>query len=915
MVKPVAVSGRTAVLARVRHEWSLPVTRFVFAIVIATAVALWWLERFHVVAAQPLWLLIVAVAIGYLCSWIVHLVYAAAPSRGRLHARIAVQVAVATTLMYMTGWGPALTLGYIFVARDNLTVGRDLSWRAIAAWVAAGLAAGQAAVSLGLAPSFVGVPDEYGLAALAALASLFVIGLLGVSAEHLATAQLSLQRSEERLRTTLETANDAYIEIDESGIVTDWNSQAEAIFGWPRCEAIGRQGCDVVLPEQDRDTDRNRRGLTELAATGEEPLLGRRFELIAQHRDGRTFPIELAFWRTRDSDAVMFHGFAHDITRRKEQEAALRKSQEDFRMLFARHPHPMWVYDVKTLQFVEVNEAALSHYGYTRQEFLSMTVDQIQPPEDVVMLAVNMAARREELEASGPWRHHTKAGHLIDVEIASHRLVFDGRECTLVMAQDISERRLLEDRLRHQALHDGLTDLPNRACLLERAEVLLGEARGEQTPMAALFLDLDNFKEVNDSFGHMVGDGLLQAVATRLYTAVRQADTVGRIGGDEFVVLVSGASLAAGPEIVAQQLLDVIRDTPFYLEGRYLTVTASIGIATGDACEAADLLRNADVALYQAKARGKNCSAMFLPEMQSAVHQRLEMAIDLHDAVGNRQFDLYYQPVVHLSDLTLSGAEALLRWQHPTLGWISPDRFIPLAEETGVIEVIGRWVLEQACEQAAVWRRTHPWMSVAVNVSAIQLGTDRFVEVVREALRSSGLDPAGLVLEITESTLMVDANATVRRLHELKALGLRLAIDDFGTGFSSLSYLRQFPVDILKIDRSFLSTVTTSVQTAALVHTLIRLGEALGLEVIAEGIERPDQLRALREAECPKAQGFLFAQAMPRERIDDLLRAGVPVTARVGSPRATRRVPRDRQADLVVATTRLEVQSGSETSG
>jgi diguanylate cyclase (GGDEF)-like protein/PAS domain S-box-containing protein len=918
-VTPVAAQGRTAIFARVRYEWSLPVTRFVFAIVIATGVAIWWLERFHVVAQQPLWVLVIAVVLGYLCSWTVHLVYAAAPSRGRLHLRIAVQVAVATILMYLTGWGPALTLGYLFVARDNLTVARDLSWRVIAIWVAAGLAVGQAAVSLGLAPSFVGVPDEYGLAALSALASLFVIGMLGISAESLAKAQTSLQRSEERLRTTLETANDAYVEIDDTGIVTDWNSQAEELFGWQRSEAIGRQGQELMLPEDDRDTDRNRRGLTELAATGEEPLLGRRFELLGQHRNGRTFPIELAFWRTKDSDAVRFHGFAHDITHRKDQEAALRKSQEDFRMLFTRHPHPMWVYDVRTLQFIEVNEAALSHYGYTRQEFLSMTIDQIRPPEDVVMLAANLTVGREGLEASGPWRHRTKAGVLIDVEIASHRLVFDGRDCILVMAQDISERRVLEDQLRHQALHDGLTDLPNRACLLERAELLLAQARRLQTPMAALFLDLDNFKEVNDSFGHLVGDELLQAVATRLYTAVREADTVGRIGGDEFVVLVSGASLAAGPEIVAQHLLDVVRDTPFYLEGRYVTVTASIGIAMGDAYAAADLLRNADVALYQAKARGKNCAAIFLPEMQSAVHERLEMAIDLHEAVGSHQFDLYYQPVVELSDLTLCSAEALLRWQHPKLGWVSPDRFVPLAEEIGVIEEVGRWVLEQACAQAAAWRRTYPWMSVAVNVSAIQLGTDRFVDVVREALRSSELDPAGLVLEITESTLMVDANATVRRLHDLKALGVRLAIDDFGTGFSSLSYLRQFPVDILKIDRSFLSTVTTSVQTAALVHTLIRLGEALGLDVIAEGIERPDQLKALQEAECPKAQGFLFAQPMPMERVSDLLRAGEPLSARLGSQLTSRDITDERLSELVVAskalTTRLEVPNGTETSG
>ncbi len=848
-------------------------TRFVLAIVIATALAMWWLERFHVVAKQPLWLLVVALGVGYLFSWTAHLVYSAAPSRGRLQLRIAVQVVVATTLMYLTGWGPALALGYVFIARDNLTVAPGFSWRVIAAWVAAGLAVGELTVSLGWAPSFVQGHDEYGLAALSALACLFVIGLFGVSAEHLAEAQGSVRRSEERLRRTLETANDAYLEFDDTGMVIDWNSQAEEIFGWKRDEAIGRTGEELIIPADARDSDANRRGLAELATTDETSLLGRHFEFEAQHRDGHRFPIDLAIWRTRDPEGVRFHAFAHDITQRKRAELELRKSQQDFRMLFAHHPHPMWVYDSDTLRFVEVNEAALAHYGYSRDEFLSITIEQIRLQEDATILAAHLA-EGSDLEHSGVWRHRTKAGTLIDVDIASHRLNFNGRDCVLVMAQDVSERRRLEDQLRHQALHDGLTGLPNRAFLLDRAALLLAQARRAGTPMAALFLDIDNFKEVNDSLGHIVGDELLQAVATRLYTALREADTVGRIGGDEFVVLVGSPSMAQGAEIVAEHLLEVIRTIPFYLAGRNVTVTASIGIALGETEEAIDLLRNADVALYQAKARGKNCAAIFLPEMQSAVNERLEMAIDLHAALRNDQFELHYQPVVDLGDLELRGVEALLRWRHPHLGWVSPDRFIPLAEETGLIDEIGRWVLNRACHDAATWRRTNPCLTVSVNVSAVQLATDRFVDEVRDALRSSELEPDGLVLEITESVLMVDANATVRRLQRLKAIGVRLAIDDFGTGFSSLSYLRQFPVDVLKIDRSFMSTVTTSVQSAALVHTLIRLGGALGLDVIAEGIEHPDQLQAMQEAECRRAQGFLFAQAVPKERIDDILRSG-----------------------------------------
>lgn len=868
------MSNGLTVSARVKEEWAQPLTRLVFVSVLATALALWWLERAGVVAKEPLWLLVAALGVGYIGTWAVHLYYASAPCRGRLQLRIAVQVTVATALMDLTGWGPALTLGYVFVARDNLTLKPSPSWRLLAAWVALGIAAGQSAVSLGLAPSYLGPPDEYGLAVLSALGSLLMIALLGIGSEQLTRSEVSLQRSEQRLRTTIETANDAYIECDEGGVVTEWNAQAEVLFGWTRREAVGRRGEEVVLPSSEQNTDRHLRGLAQLAAVGEEPLLGRRYDLVAQHRDGHRFPIELAFWRTKDTEGVRFHGFAHDITRRKEAESALRKSQEDFRALFARHPHPMWVYDIPTLRFLEVNEAALAQYGYSREEFLSMTILQIRPRQDVARLAINLAAPREELEVTGPWRHQTKSGVLIDVEIASHRLVFDGRDCVLVMAQDVSERHRLEHELRHQALHDPLTGLPNRLSLIERADQLLEGARRDQSQTALLFLDIDNFKEVNDSFGHIVGDQLLEAVAARLSSAFDAADTIGRIGGDEFVILVGAASRSVDPQELAEHLLELIRANPFDLEGRSVTVTGSIGIAIGDVGGATDLLRNADVALYQAKAEGKNRAALFLPEMQSSVHERLEMAIDLHQAIESGAFELYYQPVVDIGDLKLCGAEALLRWRHPNLGWVSPDRFIPLAEEIGVIEELGRWALHQACRHAAVWRRTHPWMTVAVNVSGLQLENDHFVDEVREALRASGLDPVGLILEITESTLMLDADATVRRLRQLKSLGIRLALDDFGTGFSSLSYLRQFPVDILKIDRSFLSNVNTSVQTAALVHTLIRLGEALGLDVIAEGIERAEQLHAIQEAECPKAQGFFFSRAIPKEDIDQLLRSG-----------------------------------------
>jgi diguanylate cyclase (GGDEF)-like protein/PAS domain S-box-containing protein len=702
-----------------------------------------------------------------------------------------------------------------------------------------------------------------------------------VGAEHMARAESSLWRSEERLRTTLETANDAYIELDATGHIMSWNSQAEAVFGWSRAEVLGRDGETLIVPEALRNSGIPRRGLEELGATGRAPVFGEHFEFDAQHRDGHVFPVDMAFWRTRDPDGVRFHAFVHDVSERKATEAAVRRSHEDFAMLFARHPHPMWVWDLETRRFVEVNEAALAQYGYTRDEFLSMTIDQIRPSEDMGLLLDHLALTRHDVEFSadwqhqtrGVWRHRTKEGSVFDVDGATHRLTFNGRDCVLVMVQDVSERQELERELRHQASHDSLTGLANRSQLIDRTATLLTESQGGGPSVTAFFLDLDNFKEVNDSFGHIVGDELLQSVAIRLFSGTESVDLVGRLGGDEFVVLVTGLSSGDDREKLAQQLMRLVRATPFYLDGRNVTITASIGIASGETLDATDLLRNADVALYQAKARGKNCAALFVPEMQSAVHRRLEMAMDLQRALAEDQLELHYQPVMDLSYGSIRGVEALLRWHHPTLGWVSPERFIPLAEEIGAIDEIGLWVLERACRDGADWRRDHPWMSVAINVSGIQLANDGFVTQVADAIGASGLAPDGVVLELTESILMEDANATVRRLEGLKAMGLRLAIDDFGTGFSSLSYLRQFPVDILKIDRSFVSTVTTSVESAALVRTMIKLAQTLGLEVVAEGIETPEQLHALQEKGCGLGQGFHFGPARPKQAIDERLEA------------------------------------------
>jgi EAL domain-containing protein (putative c-di-GMP-specific phosphodiesterase class I) len=359
---------------------------------------------------------------------------------------------------------------------------------------------------------------------------------------------------------------------------------------------------------------------------------------------------------------------------------------------------------------------------------------------------------------------------------------------------------------------------------------------------------------------------------------LRGSDTVGRLGGDEFVILVEGASLDGGATLVAQRLLDVLRE-PFTLQGETSsshTVTASIGIAEGDRPDAENLLCDADLAMYRAKAAGRDRYQLFDCEMHTAVHDRLVLEADLRSALERGQFYLDYQPTFDLSDMTIIGVEALLRWRHPTRGVVAPMEFICKLEESGLILPVGRWVLAEACRQGAEWHDAGLSLSMSVNVSARQLESDLFVTDVSAALAASGLPPCALILEITESILMRDAETTTTRLKALKATGVRVAIDDFGTGYSSLAYLRQFPVDILKIDRSFITAMTESSEGEALLHTLVQLGKRLGLQTVAEGIETEDQLRRLQLQDCDTGQGFLIARPMPPPDIIVLARPAFP---------------------------------------
>jgi diguanylate cyclase (GGDEF)-like protein/PAS domain S-box-containing protein len=448
--------------------------------------------------------------------------------------------------------------------------------------------------------------------------------------------------------------------------------------------------------------------------------------------------------------------------------------------------------------------------------------------------------------------------------------------------RDITEQKRLADELAHQAFHDSLTGLANRALFRDRVEHALARAGRHGGLMATLFLDLDNFKRVNDSLGHTAGDELLVAVAERLRGCLRTTDTAARLGGDEFAILLEDMADAADIEQVAGRIIDSLQ-LPFRRGDREIFISASVGIAlpsrgaTGD-----QLLREADIAMYTAKRRGKGRAETYRADIHAAVVDRLELEGDLRRCLAQGDLRVHYQPIVALGSGTIMGVEALARWEHDKRGWLVPDTFIPVAEESGLIVELGRQVLLTACTQVRRWQLAHAaaaTMTVSVNLSPRQLQDEVFVDYVRAALVESGLPPSSLILEITETAMMQDTEATIRKLNSLKELGVRLAVDDFGTGYSSLSYLQRFPIDLLKIDRAFVATMQAGGGDRSLASTIVSLAKTLQLDAVAEGVETEEQAQLLAGLGCELAQGFHFARPADADTIGALLETGVTPSA------------------------------------
>ncbi len=537
------------------------------------------------------------------------------------------------------------------------------------------------------------------------------------------------------------------------------------------------------------------------------------------------------------------------------------ETEERYRSLVTNASDTIFVTDVET-SISYCTPSVERVFGYSANDLSERKLrDLVHPDDQAHMLSlVSRCSSQPSSSARGEWRLSDREGgwHFTETVIAN--LLDDQHVQSLVFtSRDVGERVRFQNELQHQAFHDALTGLANRALFKDRVEHALARAARRRSKVAVLFMDVDDFKLVNDSYGHVVGDQLLVHAAERLGGVLRAIDTAARLGGDEFAILMEGATDLRQACQVAERALGLFADN-FLLDTAELSISVSIGIALSDGSHTSgeQLLRDADVAMYSAKAHGKDRFEVFEPAMQTAVHERLELANELRQAVQRTEFEVHYQPIVEISTEQIVGCEALVRWAHPRLGLLLPDSFIQVAEETGLIVPIGDHVLARACHQLEIWDQQlgTTCMRMAVNLSPRQLKDPQLVSKVREALAVAHVDPARLTLEITETALVEDSYATLARLRDLKSLGVQLSIDDFGTGYSSLSYLRQFPVDAVKIAKPFVDTIAEGDDNSALARAIIALGETLRLEVVAEGIEQKEQMLELRHLGCKLGQGF-----------------------------------------------------------
>ncbi|MFZ5555513.1 MAG: EAL domain-containing protein [Pseudomonadota bacterium] len=684
------------------------------------------------------------------------------------------------------------------------------------------------------------------------------------------------REAEERLALIIDAAPVAIVTIDPGGTVLTWNRGAEHIFGWRAEEVAG--GPLPIVPEERTP---EHRALRDRVAAG-ETFTGA--DLRCRTRTSALLDVSVSAAPIRDAagrvTAVL--SILEDISERKRAEERMKL----WTKVLESSAEGIVVTGADGC-IVTINQAFTNITGYGAQEAIGRTMRILRSGRHD---ADFYEALWRRLLADGHWQgeiwNRRRSGEIFPQWISITAVHDDSQRVThyVGMFSDITEHKATEERIRHLAHFDALTNLPNRLLLAERFEAAVQLTGGDGRYIGCLFIDLDRFKDVNDSFGHEAGDAMLREMARRLERCVRATDTIARMGGDEFIVLLPGLRGPADAEAVVRKFVDALRE-PFVVADQALVVTASIGITfyPDDGRDLGTLIKHADIAMYAAKDAGRNSHEFFRADMVTHASEGLSLEGRLRRALERDEFILHYQPLVAAADGRIVGFEALVRWQDPESGMVPPDRFIPVAEERGLIVPIGTWVLRAACAQMRQWQASGlPAVPIAVNLSALQFQRSDFVHTVRRALEESGLDPGLLELELTESIIMRGAEGAIDTLNRLRELGIHLSIDDFGTGYSSLNYLRRFPLDKLKIDKSFVRDMMDNVSAANIVTAIIGLARSLKLEVIAEGVETPAQCRALRRLGCGQLQGYLFGRPQPAEAARAVLARGGSLLPRDG---------------------------------
>lgn len=690
---------------------------------------------------------------------------------------------------------------------------------------------------------------------------------------------VSMQYSEQRYRVLFDESPMAMFAVtrDDRCIIA-WNRAAETTFGHTEQDALRQPLESLKLAGNEAC-----RLSPMLAPNVPIPASGAPIEAMMQTRDGRLLECEVVFHTVvlQEQEAVIVH--VRDVTAERTSTRARAESEARFRAFFDNAGIAIHVLSFDGI-ILEANPASQDLLGFSPAEVVGRAALSLSPDEDVDagrQLGRELRAGQRD-SATIERRFFHKEGHIVWGQLTVSRVTVGGEMRMIGMIQDITERKHMEGQLLKQAFQDDLTGLANRVLFRDRLHHALARRNRGNSRVAVLLLDLDGFKRVNDSLGHAAGDELLQMVGRRISSAVRTGETVARLGGDEFGVAIESIEMGDDPDVLAERLLALLH-MPMRISGREVVVGVSIGIAIADPDDDEDaVLRNADTAMYVAKACGRACVRRFDPSMHRDALEWLELESDLRMGVDNHELFLEFQPLIRIDSGRVKGFEALIRWRHPKRGHVVPDVFMPMAEETGLIVPIGRWVLMEACMQAARWTHYAPEPpSISVNVAARQLDSETMIDDVHAALQASGLDPRRLILEITESDVMRTPELALAKLTALKSLGIKLAIDDFGVGYSSLSHLNHFPVDELKIDRSFVSRIAEGERAAAFVRTIILLAKSMNIEVVAEGIEQPFQHQFLHSVGCDFGQGYLYSRSLPANAVEAYVKYSKPVLPRL----------------------------------